>query len=25
VLTMRLFAEERATGMIDLLMSAPIR
>ncbi|HRR34340.1 MAG TPA: ABC transporter permease subunit [Kiritimatiellia bacterium] len=25
VLTMRLFAEERATGMIDLLMSSPIR
>lgn len=25
VLTMRLFAEERATGMIDLLMVAPIR
>jgi len=25
VLTMRLFAEERSTGMIDLLMSAPIR
>lgn len=25
VLTMRLFAEERATGMIDLLMAAPIR
>lgn len=25
VLTMRLFAEERSTGMIDLLMSSPIR
>ncbi len=25
VLTMRLFADERSTGMIDLLMSAPIR
>lgn len=25
VLTMRLFSEERATGMIDLLMSSPIR
>jgi ABC-2 type transport system permease protein len=25
MLTMRLFAEERSTGMIDLLMSAPIR
>lgn len=25
VLTMRLFAEERSTGMLDLLMSAPIR
>ena len=25
VLTMRLFAEERATGMIDLLMAAPLR
>lgn len=25
VLTMRLFAEERATGMIDLLMASPIR
>jgi ABC-2 type transport system permease protein len=25
VLTMRLFAEERSTGMIDLLMAAPVR
>ena len=25
VVTMRLFAEERATGMIDLLMAAPVR
>ena len=25
VITMRLFAEERATGMIDLLMASPIR
>ncbi len=25
VLTMRLFAEERSTGMIDLLMSSPLR
>lgn len=25
ILTMRLFADERATGMIDLLLSAPIR